>query len=334
MNPMKEVLEISDQTNLEMQSAKPGVADDGQLLDAYSRAVTAASNRVSPAVVHIEVKHAHQGRLVRGGSGSGFIFTPDGFVVTNSHVVHDATKISVALPDGRKFDAELVGDDPETDIAVLRIHAEAALPSVEFADSSALQVGQLAIAIGNPYGFAYTVTAGVVSALGRTFRSRTGRLIDNVVQTDAALNPGNSGGPLVNSRGEIIGVNTAIIPMAQGICFAIPSNTARYVASRLMRDGKTRRATLGVGGQNVPLHRRLVRYHDLPNESAVLVVHVEPKSPADRAGLMEGDLLVAFNGETIASIDDLLTASTVDTRSMDFRTIINVRSAAALTASS
>jgi S1-C subfamily serine protease len=285
----------------------PPVTDD-HLLDAYSKAVTGASRRTSPAVVKLDVHHAGGGaerRQQAGGSGSGFIITPDGFVMTNSHVVHGAAKIEVAMSDGRRFPATLVGDDPETDLAVVRVHDGAPLPTVEFADSAQVHVGQLAIAIGNPYGFNYTVTAGVVSALGRSFRSRTGRLIDNIIQTDAALNPGNSGGPLVNSRGEVIGVNTAIIPMAQGICFAIPSNTARFVAARLIRDGRIRRSYIGIGGQNITLPRRVVRAHGLQYDEAVLIVHVEKGSPSDAAGIDEGDVLIAFGETPVTSIDDL-----------------------------
>jgi S1-C subfamily serine protease len=285
------------------------VADE-RLLDAYSQAVVGAARRASPAVVNIEVRTkavAAQGRGrqgPQGGSGSGFLFTPDGFVLTNSHVVHGAESIGVTLSDGRNFSAKLVGDDPDTDLAVIDIAAPG-LTSVSFGDSSAISVGQLAIAIGNPYGFQYTVTAGVVSNLGRSFRSRTGRLIDGIIQTDAALNPGNSGGPLLNSRGEVIGVNTAIIAGAQGICFAIPANTAQFVASRLIRDGRIRRASIGVAGQNVPLHRRVVRFHKLPVETGVLVVGIEPSSPASKTDLAEGDVIVEADGRPIGHIDEL-----------------------------
>ncbi|MDB5292265.1 MAG: Serine protease, partial [Phycisphaerales bacterium] len=225
-------------------------------------------------------------------------------ILTNSHVVHGATTISVTLSDGRSFPGKLVGEDPETDLAVLDINAPN-LSSVEFGDSGAIQVGQLVVAIGNPYGFQYTVTAGVVSNLGRSMRSQTGRLIDGIVQTDAALNPGNSGGPLVNSRGEVIGVNTAIIAGAQGICFAIPGDTAQFVASRLIRDGRIRRSYIGVGGQNVPLHRRVVRFFRLPLETGVMVTSIEPNSPAAKSDLAEGDVIVEAGGQPIHSIDEL-----------------------------
>jgi S1-C subfamily serine protease len=293
----------------------PTGAADADVLDAYSQAVVSAARRASPAVVNIEVRHKPSSRPdprggrgqphgPMGGSGSGFIFTPDGLILTNSHVVHGADMIGVTLSDGRSFMARLVGDDPETDLAVVNIDAPN-LTSVEFGDSSAIQVGQLVIAIGNPYGFQYTVTAGVVSNLARSFRSRTGRLIDNIIQTDAALNPGNSGGPLVDSRGRVIGVNTAIIPAAQGICFAIPGDTAQFVAARLIRDGRVRRSYIGVGGQNVPLHRRVVRYYDLPAETGVMVLTIEPDSPAQRAGLQQHDVIVELHGRPVRNIDDL-----------------------------
>ncbi|HEY9431811.1 MAG TPA: trypsin-like peptidase domain-containing protein [Blastocatellia bacterium] len=274
---------------------------DGELLDAYSQAVIGAAEKVSPSVVNIEVSTADRRR---GGSGSGFVFTPDGFLLTNSHVVHSAAKIEVTLLDGRRGEAQLIGDDPETDLAVLRINAPN-LMSVAFGDSNKIRVGQLAIAIGNPYGFQYSVTAGVVSALGRSLRSGTGRLIDNVIQTDAALNPGNSGGPLVNSRGEVIGVNTAVILPAQGICLATAINTAKFVAGQLIKEGRVRRSYIGVAGQVVPLHRRLVRYHNLAVETGILVVSTEPGGPSSRAGVQEGDVIVAYDDLPIASIDDL-----------------------------
>ena len=278
---------------------------DAPLLDAYSAAVTRAVQTIGPSVVNIEVGvKVGEGAYRRGGSGSGFIFTPDGLILTNSHVVHGADRIEVTLADGRSLPATLTGDDPETDLAVIHIAANE-LVAATLGDGKAIQVGQLAIAIGNPYGFQATVTAGVVSALGRSMRSRTGRSIDNVIQTDAALNPGNSGGPLVNSRGEVIGVNTAIIAPAQGICFATSIDTAKWVVSRLLRDGRIKRSRLGVAGQDVPLHRRLVRYHKLDAERGVFVINVEPNGPAAQAGIVEGDLIVAFDGNTIGGIDDL-----------------------------
>jgi S1-C subfamily serine protease len=281
--------------------------DDAALLDEYSRTVVGAAERVAPSVVNIDIKQRVAGRRGPreiGGSGSGFIIAPDGFILTNSHVVHGAAQIAVNLPDGREYPAQLAGDDPDTDLAVIRIDAPQ-LTHVRLADSENLRVGQVAIAIGNPLGFQASVTAGVISALGRSMHSQSGRLIDNIIQTDAALNPGNSGGPLVNSAGEVIGVNTAMIRPAQGICFAIASNTAKFVAGWLIRDGKIRRSYIGVAGQNVPLHRRIVRFYNLPLETGVLVVSVEKDSPAQRAGLREGDLIIAFNEQSIGSIHEL-----------------------------
>jgi S1-C subfamily serine protease len=240
----------------------------------------------------------------RSGSGSGFIFTPDGFILTNSHVVHSASRIEAVLVDGRRFEADLVGDDPDTDLAVIRINAPNLLPA-QLGESQAIRVGQLAVAIGNPYGFQCTVTAGVVSALGRSLRAKSGRLMDDVIQTDAALNPGNSGGPLVSSRAEVIGVNTAMIMQAQGICFAIAIDTAKFVASRLIRDGHVRRSFIGIAGQNVPLPRRVVRYYNLPVESGILVISFENNSPARHAGLLEGDIIIGFDGQPVGGIDDL-----------------------------
>jgi S1-C subfamily serine protease len=281
------------------------VSSDDSLLDEYSRSVVSAVSRVSPAVVNIEIEQRTKGRPRNvAGSGSGFVITPDGFILTNSHVVHQATRITVNLSDGRDCLAQLVGDDPETDLAVIRIDAPQ-LVHVRLADSESLRVGQIAIAIGNPLGFQASVTAGVISALGRSMHSQSGRLIDNIIQTDAALNPGNSGGPLVNSAGEVIGVNTAMIRPAQGICFAIASNTAKLVAGWLIRDGRIRRSYIGVAGQNMPLHRRVIRFYNLPLETGVLVASVEKDSPAQRAGLREGDIIVAFNARPVGTIHDL-----------------------------
>jgi S1-C subfamily serine protease len=293
-----------------VSAAAPG--PDDELLDAYSRAVIGAAEKVSSSVLNLEVHQSSERdratdpRAPRQalGHGSGFIFTPDGFILTNSHVVHNASKIEATLTDGRRFQADLVGDDPETDLAVVRIEAANVVPA-SMGDSQALRVGQLVIAIGNPYGFQCTVTAGVVSALGRSLRSRSGRLISHVIQTDAALNPGSSGGPLVTSQGHVVGVNTAIILPAQGICFAIAVNTAKFVAARLIRDGKIRRSFIGVAGQDVPLHRRIVRLNGLEADSGVLVVSVEAKSPAQKAGLLEGDVIVGYDDRPVVGIDTL-----------------------------
>src|SRR5512133_257412 len=278
---------------------------DDQLLDSYSNAVTSVVEKVGPAVVNIRVEHGgNDSRPTRGGTGSGFAIAPDGFILTNSHVVHGATTMEVSLADGRVCGASLVGEDPETDLAVIRI-SETPPAHARLGDSKRVRPGQIAIAIGSPLGFHQTVTAGVVSALGRSMRSESGRLIENVIQTDAALNPGNSGGPLVNSRGEVIGVNTAIILPAQGICFAIASNTAEHVAAWLIKEGRIRRSWIGVAGQNVPIHRRVVRFHHLPTDSGVLVAGIEPGSPASRSGLREGDIIVAIAEQPVSGIDDL-----------------------------
>ncbi|MEN3329992.1 MAG: hypothetical protein V7638_4799 [Acidobacteriota bacterium] len=296
-----------------MQYAVEQDTEEG-LLDAYSRAVIEAAEKVSPSVVYIQITGVPKRSQRRGqgpneitGTGSGFVFTPDGFILTNSHVVHGASKIDVTLMDGRRFQAQLIGDDPDTDLAVIRITAPNLVPA-ELGDSHSIRVGQLVIAIGNPYGFQYTVTAGVVSALGRSLRAQSGRLMDGVIQTDAALNPGNSGGPLLNSRGEVIGVNTAMILPAQGICFATSIDTAKFVAGRLIRDGKISRSYIGMAGQNVPIPRRIVRFYQLPVETGVLVVSFETNgeaSAAREAGLLAGDLLVEFDGVPIRGIDDL-----------------------------
>ena len=312
-------MQLSTDTNFlsfDHLSNSPVAADEpatpvhhSALLDAYSRAVTTAVEKVSPSVVNIEV-HQAAGRSRSGeprerrGGGSGFVFTPDGLILTNSHVVHDATRISVTFADGTRAPARTIGDDPATDLAVIQVSAPG-LTAVQLGDSQQLKPGQMAIAIGNPYGFQSTVTAGVISALGRSLRSYSGRLIEDVIQTDAALNPGNSGGPLVDSRGQVIGVNTATILPAQGICFAIGINTAKFVASRLLRDGRIRRSYIGVSAQTVPIHRRVVRFYNLPQETGVVVLGVEERSPAQRAGFREGDVIVALDGKPVAGVDDL-----------------------------
>ncbi|MGE5175429.1 MAG: S1C family serine protease [Hyphomicrobiales bacterium] len=290
----------------------PGDGGPADALDAYSRAVTGAVDRVAPSVVAIEIarpapatgRRGTRGRGPSRGSGSGFVFTPDGFVLTNSHVVSGASAIEVVLPEGDRVRGEPIGDDPESDLAVIRVAAPRLVPAA-FGDSRRLRVGQLVVAIGSPYGFQTTVTAGVVSALGRSMRAASGRLIDNVIQTDAALNPGNSGGPLVTARGDVVGVNSAVILPAQGICFAIAGSTATWVASQLIRHGRVRRSRIGIAGQNVSLSRRLTRYHRLPVESGVLVLSVRSQGPAARAGVEEGDIILALGDRPIAGIDDL-----------------------------
>jgi S1-C subfamily serine protease len=277
---------------------------EDELLDAYSRAVVHATEAVGPAVAHLEVDMKG-----RKGSGSAFCFTPDGLLLTNSHVVHGARAIRASFADGHSYEADLIGEDPDTDIAVIRIGANGLTP-VKLGSSRAVRVGQLAIAIGNPYGFQHTVTAGVVSALGRSLRSQTARLIDDVLQTDAALNPGNSGGPLLDSRGEAIGVNTAIIPGAQGICFATAIDTVKWVVVQLLRDGRVRRGFLGIAGANVPLARRVARHFSLANTHAVRVESVEKDGPAARAGIKAGDRIVSFAGSAVNGIDDLHRALT------------------------
>jgi len=272
--------------------------DDSELLDAYSSAVIQAVDAVGPAVVKIEAE---------SGGGSGVLFTPDGLILTNSHVVERGGRLIVVLPEGRSMAADVVGRDADTDLAVIRVDASngRSLPWATLGDSRAVRVGQVAIAIGNPYGFHHSVTAGVVSALGRSLRARSGRLMDDIIQTDAALNPGNSGGPLVTTRGEVIGINTATILQAQGLCFAIASSTARFVAARLIRDGRIRRSYIGVGGQTGPIPRAVARANQLAVSSGVFVVLVEAGSPAATAGLRDGDVVLAFAGQAVTGIDDL-----------------------------
>jgi S1-C subfamily serine protease len=297
---------------------------DDEILDAYSRAVVGAAEKLSPSVVNVEVVHklnrgssrlnpSHEAR----GCGSGFVFRSDGFILTNSHVVHNASKIDVTLSDGRKLPATIIGDDPYTDLAVIKADAPDLIPA-QFGDSKSIKAGQLVIAMGNPYGFQCTITTGVVSALGRSLRTDSGRLVDGIIQTDAALNPGNSGGPLVTSKGEVIGVNTAIIYPAQGICFAIPSHVAKMVAEKLIKDGKIRRSCIGIAGFDLEPESHLIKSWDLSVDKGVLVIHVGEKSPAEKCGLMKGDVVVAFGDQEIANGDDLhklLTEDKIDVKS-------------------
>lgn len=308
-------------------SKTPNPQDDSILLDAYSKAVVGASEKVRNSVVHLEVKKKSSGNQSRNryrrrgfrpnsGSGSGFVISPEGFIVTNSHVVNQAEAIKVNLSDGRQYDAELVGQDASTDVAVIRIHAEG-LEAVTFGDSGKIKVGQLAIAIGSPFGYEYTVTAGVISALGRSLRSGTGRLIDNVIQTDAALNPGNSGGPLLNSQGQVIGINTAVILPAQGLCFAVASNTAEYVVGKLMTEGRVRRGYMGIAGQTYPIPNRLINRHQLDIQQGVLIKQIEADAPAYNREIQVNDVIIKFGDSLVSSIDDLhrlLTENTIGER--------------------
>jgi len=309
------ILPLTDALRAGRNAAQePIPADDQALLDSYSQAVIDVVDRVGPAVVRLAVRNGDPARpgQSRGGSGSGVIVAPDGLILTNSHVAGASSRIEVTTADGQDLHARLVGDDPDTDLALIRIDEPATLPSARLGDSKRLKRGQLVIAIGNPLGFESTVTTGVVSALGRSLRSHNGRLIDDVIQTDAALNPGNSGGPLVSSRGEVVGINTAVIMGAQGICFAVAANTASFVLGELVRHGRVRRAFIGIAAQQTaipPLRRRAAR---LAQDRAVMIGTVEPNSAAERAGLRPGDIIVALDGVTIAGADDLVRALTGD----------------------
>src|SRR5712672_3753050 len=295
---------MSLSNNLKSVPASPQPADDAALLDAYSRTVIEVVDSVSPAVVRLDMKPSEQAR--QGGSGSGVIVSPDGLVLTNSHVVGGNSRLRVTTADGQSLTAVVVGDDPDTDLALLRVNESVTLPFAPLGDSRHLRRGQLVIAIGNPLGFESTVTAGVVSALGRSLRARTGRLIEDVIQTDAALNPGNSGGPLVSSRGEVIGINTAVIAGAQGICFAVASNTAQYVLSEILQHGRVRRAFIGVAAQTVAVPRRHARAAEVDNAFGAMITACEPDGPADVAGLMSLDIVVRLDGEPVTGVDDLI----------------------------
>jgi S1-C subfamily serine protease len=309
-----EIAFSGNQDSQRESSIRSGLTSDEQALDAYSRAVVGAVKEVGPSVVHVHVKQNVASRSQDKGeaSGSGLIIAPDGYLVTNSHVVENAASIDVSLSDGSSVRADIIGQDKATDIALLRILSENNLSTATLGDSEQLQVGQVAIAIGNPYGFENTVTTGVISALGRSLRSRTGRLIENVIQTDAALNPGNSGGPLVDSNGRVIGINTAIIQYAQGICFAIPINTMRWVVTILLKEGKITRGFLGISGQTVPLPARVIRYFNLQQETGVHILNVVKGSSADKAGMKEGDVIIKLAEQKINNVDEIHKLLTAD----------------------
>jgi S1-C subfamily serine protease len=292
----------------ELSAARPALDDeDAGLFDAYSRAVIAVTDRVGPAVVRVETRHAGQGNGGRaGGGGSGVVLSPDGLILTNSHVVEGARAIRVADAEGRSMEARLMGQDADTDLALLRADAARNLTAASLGDSKRLRRGQLVVAIGNPLGFESTVTAGVISALGRSLRSSTGRLIEDVIQTDAALNPGNSGGPLVSSRGEVVGINTAVIMGAQGICFAVASNTASFVLGELLQHGRVRRAYIGVAAQTAPVPRRHAHFAGIDNASGARITAAEPAAPAAVAGLMSHDIIVRLDGAPVTGVDDLI----------------------------
>jgi len=285
------------------EGASPSPAPDAEILDAYSNAVTAVADAVGPAVVRVEVR---QTKERRGGVGSGVVIAPDGLVLTNAHVVEGVREVHLQDSDGRLMEARKLGEDPDTDLALLRAGAARDLPFAPLGDSKHLRRGQLVVAIGNPLGFESTVTAGVISALGRSLRARTGRLIEDVIQTDAALNPGNSGGPLVSSRGEVIGINTAVIMGAQGICFAVASNTAKFVLSQLIQHGRVRRAYIGVSGQTAPVSRRHARAAEIDNTSGAMVTALDAEGPAAKAGLMSLDVIVRADGAPVTGVDDLI----------------------------
>jgi len=304
-------MEILTQSQTQESPPRVELSQVVDLLDAYSQAVISASEMITPSVVSVEVGHKFvrgRGRPISGqesrGHGSGFVFRPDGYILTNSHVVRDASTIEAVLSDGRKLPARLVGDDPYTDLAVIRVDA-GDLCAARFGNSRSLKVGQLVIAIGNPFGFQCTITSGVVSAVGRSLRTDSGRLVEGIIQTDAALNPGNSGGPLVTSRGEVVGVNTAIIHPAQGICFAIPSHIAEFVAGKLIESGRIRRGFIGMAGFDLSSDSHLIKSWNLSVDRGILVVQIKDQSPADRAGLLRGDVITAFDGKEISNIDDL-----------------------------
>jgi len=310
MNPERKIQFVeSDEFDLRGNTgSSAGVLERSDFLDAYSEAVAGVVERVSPMVVHLGVKQKARGRggsyRDADGGGSGVIIAPDGYIVTNCHVIEDAASIDAVTFEGMHFTADVVGRDASTDLALVRIGA-AGLPAVSLGDSSRLRPGQVAIAIGSPLGFQGTVTAGVISALGRSMRSKSGRLIEEVIQTDAALNPGNSGGPLVDSRGRLIGINTAIIQMAQGICFAIPVNTVRRVVAQLFSQGRVVRGFLGISGQTVPLPTKVIRHYNLAQETGVQIMAVVPRSPAEAVGLREGDILLSLGENRIATVDDI-----------------------------